>query len=221
MELSVTAPAFPSWPPQSHVWAEGCFSPLASFLGPVTEILQSFIIFNHLYYPEDFCIMTKPCHFTVYSFPVNEWVCKQTAHTSRGHHCCSASTTRPDHELPLSVSCFFNSFLFNSSRDLSIYALTFLKSLWWEMLSAALRKYKLVISTGYPLSKGLLTPPENSRDYGRTSFYKSHSDFHSTSQLPLHPIIPFFFFCCFLQKQQHNTNLFFSFLCCWRADSSC
>lgn len=61
------------------------------------------------------------------------------------------------------------------------------------MLSAALRKYRLVISTGYPLSKGLLTPSESSRDYGRTSLYKSHSDFHSTSQLPLHPIIPFFF----------------------------
>lgn len=93
---------------------------------------------------------------------------------------------------------FFYSFLFYSSRDLSIYALTFLKSLWWEMLSAALRKYKLVISTGYPLSTGLLTPPENSRDYGRTSLYKSSSHFHSISQLPLHPIIPFF--CCFLQS---------------------
>lgn len=120
-----------------------------------------------------------------------------------------------------SVSCFFNSFLFYSSRDLSIYALTFLKSLWWEMLSAALRKYKLVISTGYPLSKGLLTPSENSRDYGRTSLYKSHADFHSTSQLPLHPIIPLFFFLLLPTKQHHNTNPLFSFLCCWRADTSC
>lgn len=202
------------------MWAEGCFSPWASFLCPVTEILKFFPIFKHLQYPEDFCIMTKPCHFTVYSFPLHEWVCKKIAHTSRGHHCWSASSTRPDPELPLSVSSFFNSFLFYSSRDLSIYALTFLKSLWWEMLSAALRKYKLVISTGYPLSKGLLTPSENSRDYGRTSLYKSRSDFHSTSQLPRHPIIPFFLLFP-TKQQQHNTNLPFSFLCCWRADSSC
>lgn len=83
---------------------------------------QLSIIFN----TQMTCIMTKPCHFTVYSFPIHEWVCKQSAHTS----CWSASTTGPDHELLLSVSCFINSFLFYSSRDLSIYTLTFLKSLW-------------------------------------------------------------------------------------------
>lgn len=162
--------------------------------------------------------MTKPCHFTVYSFPVHEWVCKQTAHTSRGHHCWSASTTRPDHELPLSVSWFFLilSFLIHPGT-FPFTPWLFLKSLWWEMLSAGLRKYKLVISTGYPLSKGLLTPSENSRDYGRTSLYPHHITITSASNNSLF----IFFFLLLPTKQQHNTNLLFSFLCCWRADSSC
>lgn len=144
--------------------------------------------------------MTKPCHFTVYSFPVQEWVCKQTAHTSREHHCWSASTIRPDHELPLSVSCFFfliHSFLIHPGT-FPFTPWLFLKSLWWEMLSAGFRKYKLVISTGYPLSKGLLTPSESSRDYGRTSLYPQHITITFASNNSF--LLLFFFFFSFLQS---------------------
>lgn len=75
------SPSFSLLPAQSYMWAEGCFPPRASSLCPITEILQFFSVFNHLYYPENFCIMTKPCHFTVYSFPVHErFVSKQHIH---------------------------------------------------------------------------------------------------------------------------------------------
>lgn len=136
MELSIPAPSCQSWPVMATCELRVAFPRVHHQPLRFGNSLQSILIFNT---QNSFVSCTNLLTSLFTPFQLRDGFAEQTAHISRGHHCSSTSTTRPGHALPLSVFCFY-SFPFYSSRDLPIHALTFLKSLWWEILSAALRK---------------------------------------------------------------------------------
>lgn len=191
------------------MWPEGCFSHCASFHHPVTETLQFFTVYSHLYYPEQFCIMTKPCHFTVCLLLSSSCV----SLPSKQH--ISPGDTTADQPLPqdltMSSHSLFPRFFIHS---FFIHPVTF-PFMPWLSLKAFSERCCLQVSgnKSWLCQQDILYPKAHWHlqrtpvgPYGRTSLYKSHADFSTAHHcLPMCPLIQYFSLVS--TKQQYNTNL--------------